>query len=114
MGHATNADLALVVVDRAGYVRRIENLPEEELALSDALACTELKDATPALEEGKTAPEFTILDSAGSEVKPADFRGRKKTEGTGFCLCSFREPTFINLKIPITYQSAFAQIRRRL
>lgn len=82
----TNADLALVLVDRAGYVRRVEKLPAEKRTLTAALA-DKFADATPALAEGKPAPTFTILDSAGREVSLAEFRGRKNVLLTFFPKC---------------------------
>jgi uncharacterized lipoprotein YddW (UPF0748 family) len=81
-----NAGFALVLVDRAGYVRRIEQLPAEGQVLSSALAAR-FGDVTPALEEGRPAPEFTMLDSAGREVRLAEFRGRKHVLLTFFPKC---------------------------
>jgi uncharacterized lipoprotein YddW (UPF0748 family) len=83
----TNEQFALVLVDRAGYVRRIERLPAEKGALETALAGAEFADPTPSLAVGKPAPEFTILDSAGREVRLADFRGRKNVLLTFFPKC---------------------------
>jgi uncharacterized lipoprotein YddW (UPF0748 family) len=81
-----NSDLALVLVDRAGYVRRIEDLRARGRDLTEAFGSA-LTEVTPALELGRPAPEFTILDSAGREVRLADFRGRRNVLLTFFPKC---------------------------
>jgi hypothetical protein len=75
-----------LLVDRAGYVRRVEALPAEPAALRAALE-RPAPDVTPPLVVGQPAPEFTAMDAEGRQVRLADFRGRKHVLLTFFPKC---------------------------
>lgn len=63
---------ALVVVDRAGILRRVQPLFKAS-DLSSAL--THLQDPTPAIAEGQTAPDFQVRDMNGRVRRLSDWRG---------------------------------------
>ncbi len=77
---------ALLLVDRAGFVRRSRELPQDAAALR-ALLRTAAPDPTPAFRVGEPAPEFTLTDASGAEVRLADFRDRRHLLLTYFPKC---------------------------
>ena len=81
---------SFVAVDRAGFIRDIEPLPDSgadptKTRLQFLLSTT--PDPTPVLELGKPAPDFSFRDSAGYWHRVADLRGRKNLLLTFFPKC---------------------------
>ena len=64
--------IALVAVDRAGFLRRVETVRD----LADvALLLRRLGDSTPPLTIGKPAPDFALPDAHGQVRRLSDYRG---------------------------------------
>jgi peroxiredoxin len=76
--------LTLVGIDRAGFLRRIERMRDLK-ALGAAML--QIGDYTPALEEGKPAPDFSISDTRGRVRRLSELRGRKNLLLTFFPKC---------------------------
>jgi peroxiredoxin len=70
----------LVEVDKAGFVRRIENVKDGDIVLPASIA-------TPKLEVGLPAPDFIITDMNGKTVRLSDFKGKKNLLLTFFPKC---------------------------
>lgn len=87
-GHAIlsqfSPGLSMVVIDKAGFIRRIQPVPDTEALVG---LMPQLDDPTPKLEEGKPAPDFSIVDMNGAKIKLAALRGKKNLLLTFFPKC---------------------------
>jgi peroxiredoxin Q/BCP len=85
MPHTVNPDrVALVAIDKAGFVRRIERIKEDQ-PLGTLIEW--IGDMTPVLEVGQPAPDFSMPDMHGQVRRLADLRGRKNLLLTFFPKC---------------------------
>jgi peroxiredoxin Q/BCP len=78
------AQSALLVIDRAGWLRRIEKI--DDAAQLAALFKTS-GDPTPPVEVGQSAPDFALPDMNGTLRRPADLRGKQYLLLTFFPKC---------------------------
>ncbi|MDQ3812696.1 MAG: hypothetical protein M3347_01945 [Armatimonadota bacterium] len=76
--------LTIVVIDRAGFLRRIETVKEPG---SIGAQMRRIGDPTPKLEVGQPAPDFSISDMNGLVHRLADLRGQKNLLLTFFPKC---------------------------
>jgi peroxiredoxin len=78
------AQSALLVIDRAGWLRRVEkvNNPAELATLFKTIG-----DPTPPLTVGQRAPDFALPDMNGTLRRPADLRGKQYLLLTFFPKC---------------------------
>ena len=79
----------IIQIDRAGWVRSVRPL-DRAAHLKQALSAAEYSaqaDATPVVEVGKRAPDFSLPDMNGGWVRLRDFEGRKNLLLTFFPRC---------------------------
>ena len=79
----------IIQIDRAGWVRSVRPL-DRAAHLKQALSAAEYSaqaDATPAVEVGKRAPDFSLPDMNGRWVRLRDSEGRKNLLLTFFPRC---------------------------
>lgn len=80
----TSSTSALVLIDRAGILRRVQPL---YTARDLQTAFSQLQDPTPAIAEGQAAPDFRVRDMNGNTRRLSDYRGRKNLLLTFFPKC---------------------------
>lgn len=80
----TPSQPALVLVDRAGWVRKVSKV---ETAGQLQSVLNEAEDITPKLEVGLPAPDFALPDMNGVLRRPADLKGKKYLLLTFFPKC---------------------------
>ena len=79
-----------VAVDRAGWVRDVETLPQtadDPQAFALRFLLERSPDPTPAFEVGKAAPDFCVPDANGLWRRLSSLRGRKNLVLTFFPRC---------------------------
>ncbi len=74
----------LISIDRAGFLRSVETVTDPA-AVSTRLALQ--SDLTPAMEEGRVAPDFMMSDMRGQVRRLSELRGRKNLLLTFFPKC---------------------------
>ncbi len=75
---------ALLVIDRAGWLRRVEKIHNMEQV---SFLVKEIGDPTPQIEVGRPAPGFAMRDMNGVLRRPSDLKNRKYLLLTFFPKC---------------------------
>jgi peroxiredoxin len=66
--------LTVVGIDRAGFLRRIETVRDPSQV---GAVMQQVGDTTPVLQEGKPAPDFSVVDMNGRVWRLSELRGRR-------------------------------------
>ncbi len=76
--------ISIAAIDKAGFLRRLENADSDEQLAAQLRA---LSDVTPRLEIGRAAPDWSVVDFQNRVRRLGDYRGQKNVLLTFFPKC---------------------------